>query len=92
MTMCQQKFGAIFKVNVLCNDSDEVISLYRKRKGLPVILPVGMRIIDGEYDFEITGVSAPISFDIVTYRCDLYGVFTHEQVAELITKYGWRKE
>jgi len=90
MTMCQQKFGMIFKVTISRID-DKDISLFIKRKGLPVILPIGMHIIFGEYDFVIAKISAPFSFDIITYICGKK-LLTDEQITELIVKYKWWKE
>ena len=90
--MCQQKFLLLFKVDIACvdNEHNEDISLYIRRRGMEVIPPVGMHILFGEYDFEITGVSAPFSFDVITCKCQLYKPLIFEQVLELM-KFGWRE-
>lgn len=90
--MCQQKFGVVLKTTISCIDSGKDISLSIKRKGLPVIIPIGTHIIFGEYNFEVIRISAPLSFDVITYECDIYETLTDEQITELIIKYKWWKE
>jgi hypothetical protein len=92
--MCEQKFGIVFKINIACIDEEhnEEVSLVIKRKGLSVIPQIGMHLIFGKYDFEITGISTPLSFDVITCRCQIFKPLTREQVNELMTTYHWRED
>lgn len=92
--MCEQKFGIVFKIDIACIDEErnEVVSLVIKRKGLSVIPPIGMHLIFGKYDFEVTGISTPLSFDVITCRCQIFKPLTMEQVKELMTTYHWKED
>lgn len=92
--MCQPAlFKVHFKLTVECVDDThyDYISLIARRKGLGVIPPIGMHVIFGNYDVEVTGVSASWSFDVITCRCQIYKPLTYEQVLELI-KMGWKED
>jgi hypothetical protein len=92
--MCNpQKFGVHFKLNVACVDKEHniVIPLIARKKGFGIIPPVGMHIFFNKFDVEITGISAPYSFDVVTCRCQIYKPLVYEQVIELL-KLGWKED